>query len=362
MARQPAFFDVFSFERLPTPPADCRLIGGEADPALDYLVGPAFFDPQVNGYAGVDFQDPDVTLDALEHAAEQLARAGCPHFLLTIITGPDDFLRDHFARLAGFLERSERLRRHIPGFHLEGPFLNDNPGYRGAHRPELMTDPQWDRFAAWQAASGDRIRMLTIAPERAGAVDFIRRAVAAGVFLCAGHSAATRRDLLAAVQAGLRLYTHLGNGAPLEIPRHANVIQDVLSVPGLAASLIADGIHLPPYVLANFARALGSARLVLTTDAMAAAGAPTGRYALAGIALEVGDDRVVRNPNAPGFAGSALSPLEGFYNGIQFAGLGAAASWHAWTWLRRELFPDLAPPRIALPFPAPPSSRHRLGL
>jgi N-acetylglucosamine-6-phosphate deacetylase len=342
------YFHALEFHPLDAPPAGAWRLGDGK--AASYLVGPAFFDPQVNGYGGVDFQDADVSAEALEHAVLELRKAGCAHLLMTLITAAPDFTRDQLARLGGLLGQSALLREAILGFHLEGPFISAEQAYAGAHNARYTRDPDWEMFAGWQAAAGGRIRMVTLAAERAGAAEFIGKATRSGVLVSLGHSNATTEDLWVAVHAGARMFTHLGNGCATQMPRHDNIIQRVLAIPELSASLIADGIHIPPLALSGYLRVLGPARLVLITDAMAAAGAPAGRYRIGEMTVKVGEDRVVRNVNGQGLAGSALRPLDGFYNAIRFGGLGADAAWRGWTRLRRQIAPDVDVPTIMVPF------------
>lgn len=342
------YFDAFSFQPLEGAPAEAIAADGGGAPC--YLVGPALFDPQVNGFGGVDFQNPDITLEALEHAANELRRAGCPQMLATLVTAAPDALTEQFRRIADCIERSERLREAILGFHLEGPFISPDPPYAGAHPAALTRDPDWKLFTRWQKASGGRIRLVTLAPERAGAAEFTRQAARSGVTVSLGHTNASAAQLWAAVEAGARLFTHLGNGCPGELPRHDNIIQRALAIPDLLASVIPDGIHVPPPSLANLLRALGPGRFVFTTDAMSAAGAPPGRYNFGPLETVVGADRIVRNPGANSLAGSALRPIDGLYNAIRFGGLGADAAWRGWTRLRAQLCPGVAAPQLMIPF------------
>lgn len=346
--QQPTYFDALTFQPLESPPPDALRLG--ATPAASYLVGPALFDPQINGYAGVDFQDPDVTAAGLEHAVETLRREGCPHILLTLVTTEPTATLDQLRRLSAFIAQSPLLSSSILGIHLEGPFISADQAYAGAHPAALTRDPQWSLFLRWQKASGGRVRLVTLAPEREGSLEFIAHAVRSGVAVSLGHTDATSAQLWAAAEAGAWLFTHLGNGCPGLLARHDNIIQRVLAVPDLQVMVIADGIHIPPPALANLLRALGPARVALTTDAMAAASSPPGRYRMGELEVVVGADRVVRNPSGSGLAGSALRPIDGLYNVIRFGGLGADAAWRAWIRLRRQLFPDLVPPTIMVPF------------
>ena len=343
------YYDAFTGKQV-RPPAGTVLSVDDGS-ASSYIVGPALFDPQVNGFAGIDFQAPTLSRDELEFAVMSIRKAGCAHLLLTLITNSPEFLADQFAGIAGHINESSILRESILGFHLEGPFISPRPGYIGAHSPEFAIEPRWDLFAQWQAASGDRIRMITLAPELRDSVDFIRRANEAGGFVCAGHSDAALDDLAAASNAGLRMFTHLGNGCPAELHRHDNIIQRVLACPQLLVSVIPDGIHLPAPVLANFVGSLGGARLVMTTDAISAAGAPAGSYRLGAATVVVGADRVVMNPGGTNFAGSSLTMIEGIYNTARFGGMGFDGAWRAWTHLRALLFPRVRPPLLKIPFP-----------
>lgn len=193
--------------------------------------------------------------------------------------------------------------------------------------------------------------MLTLAPEWSGSVPFIERVAGEGVTVALGHTDASFDELAASVQAGARLMTHLGNGCPGQLPRHDNIIQRVLALPTLMATLIPDGLHVPPPVLGNLVRTLGPARLAMTTDCMSAAGAPPGRYSLGKLELEVGEDRVVLLPGGSGhFAGSSLRMVDGFYNAIRFGGLDAVGAWRAWTCLRDQMFPGLEAPPLMVPW------------
>lgn len=347
MKTQTRFRDAFTLEPIPEPPPSALTVGDTVDQSC--LVGPAFFDPQVNGFGGVEFADPDLGVDELENAVLAIRQAGCSHFLLTLVTNALDALEDQFKRLASLVDQSGLIRESLIGFHLEGPFISPEPGYRGAHRAEHVRPPDWSSFERLQNAAGDRIRMLTLAPEWPGGAEFIRRAAASGVFVCLGHTNADYRQLRAAIDAGARMVTHLGNGLPLDIHRHDNIIQRVLAMDELLASLIPDGIHLPPFVLKNLARALGRSRLVFTTDAVTPAGAPPGEYQVGHQKVMVGDDRVVRNADGRYLAGSALTMHEGFLNSVNWCGLDIPSAWHAWTWLREIISPGIKPPMLILP-------------
>ena len=186
-----------------------------------------------------------------------------------------------------------------------------------------MAAPNIRTFERLQTAAGGNIRLVTFAPELPGSRDFIRALVGMGVQVSLGHTNASETEITDAIEAGARFCTHLGNGVPAELPRHNNVIQRLLARDELIAFFIPDGIHLPPAVLKNFFRTKPAGKAWFTTDCMAAAGAPPGCYPLGDLWLEVGDDRIVRQPGKSNFAGSALCPDVGIKNIQTWLGLKA---------------------------------------
>jgi len=185
--------------------------------------------------------------------------------------------------------------------------LSALPGYHGAHPREMMTPPDRAAFDRLQSAANGNIRLVTVAPELPGSPDYIRHAIGTGARVAIGHSAASDAEIDSAIAAGLTLCTHLGNGVPLELPRHDNIIQRLLARDVLTAVFIPDGLHLPPAVLRNFVRAKPADKVLFTSDCMAAAGAGPGRYRIGRLEIEVGDDGIVREPGQRNFAGSSLT-------------------------------------------------------
>ena len=293
-------------------------------PADAPWIAPSLVDLQVNGFAGVDFQQDDLTRDQLLVAVRGLRAAGCGRFLLTLIT-------DDWARLLARLRHLRKLRstctelQHaIAGWHVEGPFLSAEPGFRGAHDPQWMRDATAEDIRELrQCAEGDPV-LLTLAPERQGALDAIRLASSLGIKISLGHTNASLETLQGAVAAGAVAFTHLGNGCPRELDRHDNILLrvfDLLRQPNarLRVSLIPDAIHVSPALFRLVHRELGDS-LFLVSDAMSAAGAPPGRYPLGRVELEVGADKIVRFPGSSNFAGSALRPDEGVLRAAQMLG------------------------------------------
>ncbi len=284
----------------------------------------SLFDIQINGFAGTDFQAADFSPSAVRRAVDGLAKHQTLRFFPTFITDSLERLEAKFARFENIRKNDAIVREAACGYHLEGPWLSPVLGFCGAHNPKYMGPPDYAAFQRLQAAAGGNIKLLTVAPEWAGSAEFIRRVTADGVAVSLGHTNADDAAIDAAIAAGARFCTHLGNGVPAMMHRHDNVMQRLLARDELTAFFIPDGIHLPPAVLKNFFRAKPQGRVLFTTDCMAAAGAPNGSYRIGEIEVCVGDDRVVRQPGGQGFAGSALTPDEGVANMERWLGVDAA--------------------------------------
>ncbi len=279
-----------------------------------------FFDPQVNGFGGVDFNGKGLTVEKLHQAALALASCGVTRFFPTLITASHERMVEQLRILPQALEEDSLFRRMVPGIHLEGPYLSPEDGPRGAHPREFVRPPSWEEIEKFQEISQGRIRLITLAPEVQGVIPFIEEAVRNGMVIGIGHTNASEEILEDAYKAGARISCHLGNGAHATLPRHRNPIQKQLSMDGLIASIIVDGIHLPPYVVKNFVRAKGIERIILTTDSMAGAGAPPGKYTLGDLEVEVKpEDRTARLAGTPYLAGSTLTMDQAVSNVMAFA-------------------------------------------
>jgi N-acetylglucosamine-6-phosphate deacetylase len=280
---------------------------------------PGLFDLQVNGFGGVDFNDPACAPEDLQRAITALRATGVTRFLPTLITGPAERI-DRCARLLAACPEPA-----VAGIHLEGPWLA--PAAAGAHPREHLALPSFEDFSRRQEAAGGRIRMVTLAPELPGALALIERLVAAGVRVAIGHTAAEPEQIREAVRAGATVSTHLGNGCPPVLPRHPNLILEQLAADELAAALIADGHHLSPSVVKVMVRAKSLARTLLVTDATAAAGRPPGRFQLAGMAVELSAAGRVTLAGTDRLAGSALTLDAAVANTARFLGGSLAEVW-----------------------------------
>ena len=276
---------------------------------------PGFVDLQVNGFAGIDFGDPELTSERLLEAVAAIGKTGVTCFLPTLITSS----LETFSACARTIARTPHPA--IAGIHMEGPYISPEDGYRGAHARAFVRGADVDDFRRRQDAAEGRIRLLTVAPEVPGALRVIEHAVAGGVRVAMGHTGATGPQIADAVKAGATLSTHLGNGCPATIPRHPNVIWEQLGEDRLPASFIVDGHHLPPATVKSMIRAKTPARSILVTDAIAAAGMPTGRYTLGGQEVELSPTGRVAAPGASNLAGSALRLDVAIGNTVRFTGL-----------------------------------------
>jgi len=252
--------------------------GPEAIGPEDPWVAPALWDIQTNGRLGVSFSDPSLTVEQVVDIVRAQAALGVARLCPTLITAPEDALRHGLATIARACEVDRAVAHQVVGIHLEGPFLSPEDGYRGAHPLEAIRDPDWGLFRSLQEAADGRIALVTLAPERPGALDLIRRLTESGVTVALGHSAAGPATIREAVEAGATLSTHLGNGLAATLPRHPNPIWTQAAEDRLFASLIADGHHLDDDVLRVLVRAKGPERVVLVSDASPLAGLPPGAY------------------------------------------------------------------------------------
>ena len=291
-----------------------------APPEGDVWLAPGLVDLQVNGFAGVDFQQDNLSAEELLAATRALQTAGCGRYLLTLITDDWPVLIARLKRVRRLRQTHAELRHSIAGWHIEGPFLSEEPGFHGAHNPALMLDPKPDHIRELRAITETDPLLLTIAPERRGALEAIALATTLGVRVSLGHTNASPEILRQAVGSGATGFTHLGNACPQQLDRHDNILWRVLDCPGLTVSLIPDQIHIPPALFRLVHRALPKDSICYITDAMAAAGSSPGRYTIGRTRVEVGADQVVREPGKSNYAGSALKPIQGVFRASRMLG------------------------------------------
>lgn len=266
-----------------------------------------YVDLQVNGYAGVDFHGESLTAEGLHSACMRLRRDGVAAILATIITEHAEIMCRQIARLATLRAADPLAAEVIAGIHIEGPFISPADGYRGAHPRDAVLPATVDVAERLLEAGAGLVRLVTLAPEQDEGHRVTQYLADRGVRVSAGHTNCTLEQLRGAVDAGLSLFTHLGNGCPMQMHRHDNVIQRALSLSDrLRVMFIADGVHIPFFALGNYIRAGGGpSRCIVVTDAMSAAGMGPGNYRIGRWEVSVGEDLAAWAPDRSHLVGSA---------------------------------------------------------
>ena len=181
-------------------------------------ISPGFFDLQVNGYKGSDYSLEDFSEEHLRNIITNLATSGTTQHIPTIVSSPQERILQNLKIISKAINTSPDTKEAIPGIHLEGPFISPKEGPRGCHDPKFIRNPDFEEFRQWQEVAEGRIVMVTIAPEREGSIDFIKKVVRAGVKVAIGHTGATPHTIRKAIEAGAQYSTHLGNGSYLILP------------------------------------------------------------------------------------------------------------------------------------------------
>lgn len=269
---------------------------------------PLPLDLQLNGYRGLDFGADDLDARVLADACRAFRADGGGRFLATVITDSLDSLERRVAALAAAIESDPLVADCVAGIHVEGPFIRSERGFVGAHPPEHACDASPEAALRLLEAGRRHVRMVTLAPERDPGFATISALAARGILVAAGHCDPSLECLREACAAGLSCFTHLGNGCPHVLARHDNVIQRVLACDELRfVTLVADGVHLPTFLLRTILRVLGPRRAIVVSDATAAAGMGPGRYRLGGQEVVVGDDGAAWSADRTHLCGSTAT-------------------------------------------------------
>jgi len=228
--------------------------------------------------------------------------------LATLITDDLPSLVAKLSNLVRLREEDDLARRMIVGFHVEGPFLNPAPGYVGAHQPEHVRPACQEDTEALVDAGAGLVKLLTLAPEQDSGAVVTKFLVEKGVVVSAGHCNPSLDQLKAAIDAGLSMVTHFGNGCPVELPRHDNVLQRFLALrEHLWFCFIPDGVHVDFYALENYLKWVGLDRSIMTTDAISATTLGSGMHEVSGFWVEVDEAGVARRPGSANLAGSTVT-------------------------------------------------------
>ncbi len=283
---------VFTGEPIQIATRDARIAAIIPLPGLQDLpyISPGFIDMQVNGYKGSDYSLENFSPQHLRNILHETACSGVTQHIPTLVSSPQQRIVNTLKVIAQQRADNPDVASAIPGIHIEGPYLSPEDGPRGAHDPAVIRDPDIAEFEAWQEAADGAISMVTLAPERQGALEFIQHISKAGVIAAIGHSAAQPERIREAISAGARYSTHLGNGSHAKLPRLRNYLWEQLAAEELTAGIIADGFHLPASVVKTIARTKGLQRLILVSDAALLGGMPPGIHQWGNLDVQVHDD------------------------------------------------------------------------
>ncbi|MFD0348768.1 N-acetylglucosamine-6-phosphate deacetylase [Kitasatospora sp. CM 4170] len=287
----------------PVVPGDLDLSG--------FTVVPGFVDLHVHGGGGASYAS-GVAEEALRVARTHLEH-GTTTTMASTVTGEIDEVARQAAVLSELVEDGV-----LAGIHFEGPFISHNRC--GAHRPDLLRDPDPALVRKLVDAARGRARMVTLAPELPGGLESVRMLAELGVVAAVGHTDADYGRTLEAVEAGATVATHLFNAMPGIAHRAPGPIVALLEDERVTVELINDGVHLHPSVLDLAYGTAGAARVALITDAMGAAGMGDGLYPLGPLQVEVRDG-VARLVEGGAIAGSTLTLDVAFKRSVTVNGL-----------------------------------------
>lgn len=285
---------------------------------------PKYVDLQVNGYRGINFSGPDITLDDVLHVGELLSGQGVAAYCPTVITSSIETYRRNLPLIAaaacqdsGSFEdtgsskaagsATGNNRAKILGVHLEGPFISPADGPRGIHQAEFVRAPDIELYEELKELCDGSLALITIAPDQPGAIELIGHITGhSDTVVSIGHHLASQEQIEAAVDAGARAATHVGNGLPSMLHRHENPLWTILAEDRLTAFFIGDGFHLPPTLIEVLFRTKTPERLILTSDLMHFGGLEPGSYTLGDLDISFEKNGKLHNAGSEQLAGAAL--------------------------------------------------------
>lgn len=280
----------------------------------DSLIVPGFVDIHIHGVDGADAMDG--SHEALDVMSRALVRYGTTSFLPTTMTGDRGSLRQA-ARAVSEAATRGTSGANLLGMHLEGPFISINK--KGVQNPEYARLPDIAELEDLIELSGNRVRLVSIAPELPGALRVIERLTSRGITVSVGHSNATFADVMKAVNCGLDHATHTFNGMKGFCHREPGTVGAVLALQQIKAEVIADMIHVDPIAIRVLVAAKGVDRVILISDAIRAVGMPDGEYDLGGLAVTVTDGEARLQDGT--LAGTTLTIIEAIRNMVDRVGV-----------------------------------------
>lgn len=274
------------------------------------VLAPGLVDTQVNGYAGLDLNGDDVTPSTLAALTDRLRAVGVTTWVPTVITAPEERILHALDCIRRARAADPRVRDAIPCAHVEGPFISPDDGARGVHDLEWIRPLDAEEVERWRRAGP--VGIVTVSPHADHSAEQIARIAGTGIAVSIGHTSADHAHILAAVDAGARLATHLGNGIPTMLPRHPNAIWSLLADERITAGLIADGHHLPAETLVAMIRAKGDRGVFLVSDLTAIGGLSAGAHTTpVGGRVVLSDDLRLSHAGSDLLAGAAATLMDG---------------------------------------------------
>ena len=286
---------------------------GEVLDARDCYVIPGLVDVHFHGCVGEDFSD--ATPDGLQRIADYELSQGVTYICPAGMTLPEDQLTAICKNVAA--HRSKNAGgAEVVGAHQEGPFLST--AKKGAQNADFLHDPDVPMLRRLQEAAEGCVRLVTVAPEQPGAMEFIRAAAEMGITVSVGHTVADYDTASAAYEAGARQATHLFNAMPPFTHRSPGVIGAAFDHPEVRAELICDGIHIHPSVVRATFQLFGKERVILVSDSLRATGMPDGKYPFGGQEIVVHGNRATMADDPNTLAGSVTSLMGCVRQAVKF--------------------------------------------
>ena len=288
-----------------------------------------FVDLQVNGYLGIDFSAPDLTLDKIRFITEELVKRGTIGYCPTIVTSSFEIYRKNLPLIAEAMEKPG-LSPHILGIHLEGPFISPEEGPRGAHSEKFIIPPDIKKYKRFQEFANGEIAIVTLAPELKGADRLIEYIAGEdGVVVSIGHHNADHEAIKKACGLGATCATHIGNGISDLLHRHKNPIWAELAEDAITGMFITDGNHIPDEFIKVALRAKTPEGFIVTSDSISLAGMKPGEYEIKGKKVVLEKDGRIKIIGTKYLAGSSRNMLQCMNKLASLGLLGEDELWEA---------------------------------
>ncbi len=248
------------------------------EPGLPRIL-PSLVDLQHNGALGFAYNNMrDDATNQLHHIATHLLRNGVARVMATFTTAPYELLNTAAQAINNSLNADIELNKLFCGIFHEGVFISSQVGWRGGHDPAYILPPNWKKLQHLNQLSGNRVKLINIAPEESNALNFIEKAIDSGIKVTLGHCCPTTEIINEAVKRGARMATHFGNGVSPKIHRFKNPLWGLLDNDNITLGLVGDGFHLPAEVVRAALRIKGQEHCFMVSDANIYSGCQPGLY------------------------------------------------------------------------------------